>query len=184
MPTTLPEAQPPYQRELLERSEVREVLLMRWSPGATSAAHDHGQARGRVFVVAGTVEERTLTTTSDGLAVTAVRRASAPAILEVEAGVVHEMHAVDAAMTLHVYEPPVEAMRIWDPVRREVLVVDDDHGAWLPNDDRILARTSWVVEREVAQTADGTSAVRGEIAASTVDLRAADGPGPCLTETP
>lgn len=134
---------PPYQRELLERSDTREILLMRWRPGASSAAHDHGRARGRVFVVAGTVEERVVVEAADGLRVTAVRRVSAPAILEVEPGVVHVMHAVDAALTLHVYEPPIERMRIWDAERREVLEVDDDHGAWQPEPDRVIARAAW-----------------------------------------
>lgn len=137
---------PPYRRELLERSDTREVLLMRWTPGASSAAHDHGSARGRVFVVAGTVEERVVEEAADGLLVTAVRRVSAPAILEVEPGVVHVMHAVDEALTLHVYEPPIERMRIWDAERREVLVVDDEHGAWQPAPDRVLARTGWACD--------------------------------------
>ncbi len=143
MPLVSSQPPAPYQRELLERTEAREVLFMRWRAGATSAAHDHGRAHGRIHVIAGTVEERTVITTDDGLAVTAVRRVSAPAILEVEAGLVHVMHAVDAALTLHVYEPPVDVMRIWDPERREVLVVDDDHGAWLPEDAHILARGPW-----------------------------------------
>lgn len=134
---------PPYERQILERSDTREILLMRWRAGASSAAHDHGRARGRVFVIAGTVEERVVVEGADGLVVTVVRRASAPAILDVEPGVVHVMHAVDAALTLHVYEPPIERMRIWDPEHMEVLEVDDEHGAWQPEPDRVLARTAW-----------------------------------------
>jgi cysteine dioxygenase len=146
---------PPYQRELLERSDTREILLMRWRPGASSAAHDHGRARGRVFVVSGTVEERVVVEGADGLVITTVRRASAPAILEVEPGVVHVMHAVDAALTLHVYEPPIERMRIWDPERREVLEVDDEHGAWQPEADRVLARMAWARDEAGHRESEG-----------------------------
>lgn len=116
---------------------------MRWRAGASSAAHDHGEARGRVFVVAGTVEEEVVTVCAQGLASSGRRRASAPAILEVERGVVHVMHALDEAITVHVYEPPVSGMRVWDEDNRQVLVVDDEHGAWLPAPDRVIARAAW-----------------------------------------
>jgi predicted metal-dependent enzyme (double-stranded beta helix superfamily) len=119
---------------------------MRWQPGALSAAHDHGDAAGVIHVVAGGVEERTLVPTADGFAVTATRTATAPAILRVERGVIHDMRAIGEAVTLHVYDPPVEAMRVYDPDRLAVLTVNDDAGAWLPvGDGQVVSREAWPV---------------------------------------
>jgi len=137
---------PPYRRELLERSQTREILLMRWRHGALSAAHDHGEAAGVIHVVAGGVQERTLVPTADGFIVTATRTAMAPAILAVERGVIHDMRAIGEAVTLHVYDPPVAAMRVYDPERLAVLTVNDDAGAWLPvGGGQVMNLEAWPV---------------------------------------
>ncbi len=140
------DAATPYLRQLLERSPTREILLMRWRPGAVSAAHDHGEAAGVIHVVAGGVEERTLQPTAGGFVVTAMRTALAPAILAVEPGVIHDMRAIGEAVTLHVYDPPVAGMRVYDTERLAVFTVDDDAGAWLPVESgHVLRHEAWPV---------------------------------------
>lgn len=136
-------AEHPYARQLIEHSAQREVLVMTWRPGATCAPHDHGERSGGVvhLVVGELVERRYV---FDGeLRVVASRRHVAPAVLEVEPGLIHDMHAPGAATTVHVYTPSVERMRVYDAARRTTWIVPDDHGAWVPHEPAALSRDDW-----------------------------------------
>lgn len=123
----------PYAREVLEADDEHEVLVMRWRPDATCAPHDHGeQSGGVIHVVRGAIIERRFRFDGRTLMPLSERSVVAPAVLSIEAGVIHDMHAVGAALTVHSYAPRIARMRVYDPAARVTWIVDDDHGAWLP----------------------------------------------------
>ena len=65
-------------------------------------------------------------------------------VIPVHAGAIHDMQAAGEALGLHLYAPPVSAMRVHDVNRRETLTVADDCGAWIPaNPALVLTRTAW-----------------------------------------
>ena len=126
---------------------------MTWRPGATCAPHDHGAtASGTIHVLHGTFIERRFVLERGELRVTSETRITAPALLSIPAGVIHDMQLLegqglageDGGMTVHVYTPRIEHMRVYDTAARETLIVVDDQGAWIPSDPaRIVAREPW-----------------------------------------
>lgn len=134
----------PYgRRELFVDDALGEVMLASWRSGATSAAHDHGAARGFVIVVAGRFEERILAREGEALAATNVCNArifGKGDALVVPASIVHTMACVEAGLTLHVYAGAPGPFRIYDPERRATYLASG--GAWLPP-DRVLSVEPW-----------------------------------------
>ncbi len=121
-----------------------EILVMTWRSGGLCAPHDHGAAGGRVHVVSGSLLERRYTFDGKALEVTSERRFDAPAVIAIAPEVIHDMCASSGTVTVHVYAPKVEGMRIYDAERRETLVVSDDCGAWIPSDaSDIRGRERW-----------------------------------------
>jgi len=130
----LPAPGEPYGRAPLVEDDAHEMILMRWRPGATCAPHDHGEAGGVIHLVEGVFTERTYARRGDRLVVVQTREVAAPAHLEIAPGVVHDMRCDRGGVSLHVYRPRIHRMRVYDLARREVLVVRDDCGAWIPSD--------------------------------------------------
>lgn len=138
----------PYGRAPLHHDARGEVMLASWRPGARSAPHDHGGARGLVLVLAGTFEERLFATRAvqplAGRAFGApfeVRRWQAGDALHVPAEVVHDMASTAAGgLTLHLYPGEGAPARVYDPEGRCTYLVRG--GAWLPPDDVVL-REPW-----------------------------------------
>ncbi|TNF29684.1 MAG: hypothetical protein EP329_15155 [Deltaproteobacteria bacterium] len=140
-PAGLPADGEPYGRMPLVVDAAHEMILMRWRPGATCAPHDHGEAAGVIHLVEGVFTERTYAREGDRLVVVATREVAAPAVLEAGPGVIHDMRCDRAGVSLHVYAPRIHGMRVYDLARREVLVVSDDCGAWVPSDPaQVVAR--------------------------------------------
>lgn len=137
----------PYARDLVAADDGSEVLLMTWRPGATCAPHDHGvESGGVIHVVRGAVVERRYAFDGRALTIVSERRAEAPAILTIEAGVVHDMHAIGETVTVHAYAPRIQHMRVYDVARRATWIVADDHGAWLPKGGvGVVAEEPWAL---------------------------------------
>lgn len=146
----------PYQRRPLAAVDPvggdggSETLAMIWRDGATCAPHDHGAAAGAIHVISGEVVERRYAFRDGALVVVAEAAARAPAVLTIEAGVIHDMRAVGSAdarggtLTVHHYSPRIHAMRVYDLGRRETLIVADDCGAWIPEDPaQVIERLPW-----------------------------------------
>jgi hypothetical protein len=144
----------PYGRVLLHQTGFGEVLLASWRPGARSAPHDHGQARGLVAVLEGSFTETTYQFDGSGLRATAERDHSIGDLLRAPPGLIHDLEAADGGLTLHVYVPRIEAMRVYDASERTTLLVTGDSGAWIPRGDGfVVERRRWagaVRERRVA----------------------------------
>ena len=137
----------PYERRLLQADDATEVLVMTWRPGATCAPHDHGLTSGGVVhLVVGALVERRYRFDGHGLAMVAEARYDAPAVLTVEPGVVHDMRAIGKTTTVHVYQPRVASMRVYDAAARTTWIVHDAHGAWLPRADAAaVVAERWIV---------------------------------------
>jgi predicted metal-dependent enzyme (double-stranded beta helix superfamily) len=134
----------PYGRAVVEASDDHEVLLMRWRAGATCAPHDHADAGGVIHIVSGSFVERRYQLREGELFMYGEKRISAPAVIMVGPGTIHDMKSEDGGTTVHVYRPRITGMRVYDTERREVLVVDDDCGAWIPRDDaHVRSRRPW-----------------------------------------
>lgn len=134
-----PEPGRPYGRRLLAAGGGCELMIASWGVGSRSAPHDHGEARGLVAVLEGNFVERTWSCApSIGVrdavvsepTVSAVRRAGRGDVLPVDVGVFHDLGGVGT--TLHVYRPAPSHVRLLDPARRRILVVDAEAGAWFP----------------------------------------------------
>jgi hypothetical protein len=68
------------------------------------------------------------------------------------------MTATDGGVSLHVYVPSITAMAVFDRERRETLVLDDDCGAWIPEDPKLIrGRTAWPVAAQVPVGLDGAA---------------------------
>ena len=126
----------PYSRHALHCGDGLEVMVARWSPGATCAPHDHGGGAGFVVVLSGSLHETGYAwRRGDLVPVDAVARRSGSA-RGFGPEVIHSMRAESlGAVTLHVYAPPPERMFVYDLDRREVLDLVGDFGAWIPEGD-------------------------------------------------
>ena len=111
-----------------ERSAVRllatdayEAWLLAWPPGSSIEPHDHGDAHGAFVVVVGeVVETRWLRTRPHRRQM----RVGDSSVLRV--GTVHDVAAAgnDAAVSVHVYSPPLSTMRYYDADGRRVTRVE------------------------------------------------------------
>lgn len=134
--TVGPERGEPYGRALLAADADAELLVMSWAAGRPCAPHDHGSSRGLIRVLEGALVETHYRRGADGLVVSGRRELAAGQVVEVGLGEIHSMCARGPARTLHLYRPPIHAMRVWDLAARRLLVVDDAHGAFVPRDPR------------------------------------------------
>lgn len=133
----------PYGRRLLDAGQRGEVLLMSWNPGVRCAPHDHDGAHGAMFVLRGSLVERDYDYHGE-LRLRGQRDLAEGTVFRLPEGRIHDMVGYDGAVTLHVYVPRIERMRIFDTQRRRTLTVGEDIGAWLPGDDRgIVDVQSW-----------------------------------------
>ncbi len=142
---TPPQPHEPYGRTVLQAlGSGHELVAMRWRQGAVCAPHDHGAARGAIHLIAGRFVERRYTAGPDGLTLIQTLVHTAPAVIEVAPATIHDMQSLDHGLSLHHYEPAIEDMRVWDIAGRQTLVVSNDCGAWIPDDETlIIERSPW-----------------------------------------
>lgn len=135
----------PYGRKVLYRGENFEVMLATWRKGAACAPHDHGFSKGVVWLVDGDFKEThyELKTSLTVLGKTIFHPAGT--LLTVTAGDIHSMVALDGGMSLHIYTPPIQEMKVFDSQNRCTLTVDDDCGAWIPFDKtQVVSQREWL----------------------------------------
>lgn len=135
----------PYGRTLLPSADdACELLAMRWRPGARCAPHDHGSSAGTIHLVEGRFVERRFRFDGAALHVIAEETHEAPALLHIEANVIHDMVAPTGGLSIHRYTTAIRGMRVWDVSGQNVLVVTDDCGAWIPSDETMIrSSTPW-----------------------------------------
>jgi hypothetical protein len=143
-----PQPGEPYGRTCLFRDASGEILLLRWREGQFCAPHDHGHAAGFLQLVRGRFTERIWEMRDGELQERSRRRLSAPALVRIDPGDIHDMQATGDGVGVHFYVPPITGMKVFDRVRRESLVVSEDCGAWIPADPKLVqSRCAWAASR-------------------------------------
>lgn len=127
-----------YARKVLLADSRGEVLLMRWRRGMFCAPHDHSMASGYVLLLHGEFVERAYDWDAGQLILRSEQRAMSPSWVPFEQGRIHDMCAVDGGLSLHVYQPAITGMRVFDVAQRRTLVVSDDCGAWVPTQKSMI----------------------------------------------
>ena len=135
----------PYGRTMLSSAaDSHELLAMCWRAGARCAPHDHGDSAGTIHIIEGRFVERRFRFEGGALRVIATATHEAPALLHIEAYVIHDMVAPDGGLSIHRYETAIQGMRVWDVAEEETLVVRDECGAWIPSDPaQVVSRVPW-----------------------------------------
>jgi len=134
----------PYGRNVLHRGDQFEVMLATWSKGAECAPHNHGFSRGVVWLVEGDFREThyELDRNLSVLGKSILRPVGT--LLNVTPGDIHSMVALDGGISLHIYTPAIQEMKVFDPNTRRTLIVSDDCGAWVPQDSQqIISFEEW-----------------------------------------
>lgn len=133
-----------YSRYPLAVSPQGEIILMRWKQDQFCAPHDHGSSSGYVFLLEGNFIEREWFWESNRLVLGECQSFVAPRLVQVDSRRIHDMKTTNGGTSIHLYFPPIHRMRVFDCDRQETLIVSDDCGAWIPEEQRlILARTTW-----------------------------------------
>jgi quercetin dioxygenase-like cupin family protein len=134
----------PYGRAVLHQTPLGEVMLATWRKGARSAPHDHGKARGFVLMLEGRFCETVHEFDGTDLRATQEREVAAGDVLHAPAGLIHDLAAKTRGLSLHVYLPGIDAMRVYDRRARATLLVAGRCGAWIPREpELVLVRRNW-----------------------------------------
>jgi hypothetical protein len=123
-------------RHVLHRSAAGEVLLSSWSGRDSSAPHDHGSARGAMFVAEGTLLETWYRVERGVFRAFARREYGAGALVALDRDLIHGLAPVGPALTLHVSAAAASCMRVFE--REPGTLAPDDAGSWIPSDVRLI----------------------------------------------
>jgi predicted metal-dependent enzyme (double-stranded beta helix superfamily) len=134
----------PYGRRILHASSRGEVMLAGWRAGACSAPHDHGRAQGLVVALHGRFVERIYASGQPPLVVASERELEPADWTRVSPGMVHDVCSRDEGLSLHLYAPGIDEMRVFDPLGRVTWRVSGASGAWVPRAPEVIReRIPW-----------------------------------------
>lgn len=130
----------PYSRKLLLSEAACEVMLARWTPGTSCAPHNHGSSRGWVFYLEGRFQEDHYGWT-DKQTRNQLKRLDSIVHLsgshtQVRESEIHSCQCSTAGLSLHIYFPRIQRMKVFDMEQKRTLTVTDDCGAWIPSLDQ------------------------------------------------
>jgi len=138
------DASTPYSRVVLGGERACEIMLARWAPDRLCAPHDHGLSSGWVFYFEHEFEEQSYEWRGGELTPVATHTHRPGRYTEVHRSEIHSCMAAGSGLSLHVYFPRIEKMRVYDLERRRTLVVADDCGAWIPSrPEQVIEATPW-----------------------------------------
>ncbi|RSD29536.1 cysteine dioxygenase [Mesobacillus subterraneus] len=133
-PVLKPASGKPYYRKLLYKSEDVELLVMNWSD-LECAPHDHGDSHGWIQVLNGTSVNAVYEVNGNSLPKELFKEYhhQGKFFYAPQKGV-HKMQAdgAEGLVTLHLYSPPINGMKVYDLEKCAACVVSDDCGAWWP----------------------------------------------------
>ncbi|MBC7741195.1 MAG: cysteine dioxygenase family protein [Bdellovibrionaceae bacterium] len=135
----------PYGRKILFKSPEIEVMLAKWSYQASASPHNHGFSKGLIWFVQGDFSERHFIFSEGEL-----KSSGEPvqfkegSVAQVVSNDIHSCCPVKDGVSLHIYSPAIQKMKVWDLKNRETLTVADECGAWIPKDLKLIAnRVKW-----------------------------------------
>ncbi|VFN00014.1 MAG: Cysteine dioxygenase type I [Candidatus Kentron sp. G] len=110
-----------YHRTILYKSGKFELLLLGWLPGQESAIHDHAGSIGAMRIIKGTgVETRYRPVGADSVKEIGQHHARRGDVLTVGPQTIHRValssEAKESMITLHLYTPPLNSMKIYSMV--------------------------------------------------------------------
>lgn len=134
----------PYSRNVLACGPAGEAMLATWGQGSKSAIHDHGGANGAVIILDGHFVETHFQLREGRLKTGKSLQYQPGMVARVTGKSIHDMQAPQGGLTLHLYAPEPLPVRLYDPARRQTVMVASNAGAWLPaKAEHVLAIESW-----------------------------------------
>lgn len=135
-----------YSRTVLLSTPELEVMVASWRQGHECMPHDHGYSEGCVVNLLGRFKETSYAFEGEQLIKTGEAfHQNLYSLMDVDTARVHSMHCVDKeGLTLHIYSPAIDNMKVFDPSVRRTLTVANNCGAWIPVDQKqILKEQFW-----------------------------------------
>jgi len=134
----------PYSRVVLSSAPECEIMLARWTPDRVCAPHDHGASAGWVFYFEQDFEEHAYRWQDGALVQHATHQHRAGTWTQVVKNEIHSCRSKGGGLSLHVYFPRIEKMRVYDIEGRRTIVVSDNCGAWIPlRPEQRVKETAW-----------------------------------------
>jgi hypothetical protein len=134
----------PYTRLVLANGQSGEAMLATWRVDGKSAIHDHGGADGAVIILAGDFIETHFQLRAGTLRSGKSLSYRAGEVARVTPHSIHDMHAPQGGLTLHLYAPQPQPVRLFDPELRRTVTVASGAGAWLPaRPEHVVAIEPW-----------------------------------------
>jgi cysteine dioxygenase len=135
----------PYGRQVLYRSPDIEVMLASWSFQSASSPHNHGFSKGLIWFIKGDFQEQHFEfKSSELISMDEQKLFLEGAVAEVFSNDIHSSCPLTDGISLHLYSPAIQNMKIWDTKNKVTLTVADECGAWIPFDENlILKKVSW-----------------------------------------
>ncbi|MBM7553470.1 cysteine dioxygenase [Thalassobacillus pellis] len=126
----------PYQRKALYKDENTELLVMNWAD-IECAPHDHGDSIGWIQVVNGTTKQTVYKVKGNRLPKVLFHeyKEKGDVFFSPRKGV-HKMgrKGGDPLITVHLYSPPIQGMKVYDLDACAACIVSEECGAWWPED--------------------------------------------------
>jgi cysteine dioxygenase len=134
----------PYGRRVLFSSPESEVMLATWTEAAECSPHDHGFSNGLVWLVTGRFIENHYFFDGSLRLIDSRAHNELSSIVSVDQRDIHSMYAPRGGISLHLYNPPIHKMKVYDSLNRRTLTVNDECGAWIPVDQKLIVDVnSW-----------------------------------------
>lgn len=135
----------PYGRKILFKDGQIEVMLASWSYKSSAAPHNHGSSKGLIWFAHGRFSEQHFRFRDRNLQkINPAILFSENEVVAVDANDIHSCCPESTGLSLHIYSPPINEMKVWDEAQKLTLTVSDECGAWIPKDrDLILEEHPW-----------------------------------------
>ena len=133
----------PYSRVVLSGAPECEIMLARWAPDRVCAPHDHGASAGWVFYFEQDFEEHAYKWRDGALVTHATHEHRAGSYTQVVKNEIHSCRSKGSGLSLHIYFPRIEKMRVFDLAARRTIIVTDNCGAWIPGPEQRVKETAW-----------------------------------------
>ena len=124
-----------YDRYMIYNSNKLAILLLYWYKGLECLPHDHNVSFGAVTVFEGSGEDVIYIKQGEHYLEKSIAVKKGERFFT-EDDFIHKMRASphEDLITLHVYAPPINGMRIFDFELQKGALVSSDCGAWWPED--------------------------------------------------
>lgn len=138
-----PQSNFPYSRKILHSDQQVEIMLATWTEKKVCIPHDHGASHGWVFYLRGNFQEQRYDWVNGSLQPTGSEEHTENSHAQVNNDGIHSCMAHTSGLTLHLYFPKIESMKVYDLENQRTLVVADDCGAWIPSVHDIKEEIKW-----------------------------------------